>query len=45
MVKSARQQWKMKPFESEELIFCYNDLPTNNVIVDPEMLKVNAIID
>jgi hypothetical protein len=45
MVKSARQQWKMKPFESEELVFCYNDLSTNKVIVDPETLKVNAIID
>ena len=35
----------MKPFESEELVFCYNDLSTNNVIVNPETLKVNAIID
>lgn len=45
MAKRARQQWKMKPFESEELVFCCNDLSTNNVIVDPETLKVNAIID
>ncbi len=45
MVKSARQQWKMKPSESEELVFCHNDLSTNNVIVDPVTLKVNAIID
>ena len=34
----------MKPFESEELVFCHNDL-SNNVIVDPGALKVNAIID
>ena len=45
MAKRARQQWKMKPFESEELVFCCNDLSTNNVIVDPETLKVNAISD
>jgi len=25
--------------------YCHNDLSTNNVIVDPETLKVNAIID
>ena len=31
--------------ESEELVFCYNDLSTNNVIVDPETLKVKAMID
>ncbi|KAM5441511.1 hypothetical protein MferCBS31731_003582 [Microsporum ferrugineum] len=45
MVKSARLQWKMKPLESEALVFCHNDLSTNNVIVDPETLKVRAIID
>ena len=45
MVKSARQQWKMKPLESEDLVFCHNDLSTTNVIVDPVTLKVNAIID
>ena len=45
MVKSARQQWKMKALESEDLVFCHNDLSTNNVIVDPEALKVKATID
>lgn len=45
MVKSARQQWKMRPFESGDLVFCHNDLSANNVIVDPTTLKVNAIID
>jgi hypothetical protein len=35
----------MKSFESEELVFCYNDLPTNNMTVNPETLKVNAIIN
>lgn len=45
MVKTARQQWKMKPRESEDLVFCHNDLSTHNVIVDPETIKVKAIID
>ncbi|KAM3522941.1 hypothetical protein NHJ13051_005401 [Beauveria bassiana] len=35
----VRVQWVMRP------IFCHNDLSTHNVIVDPETLKVNAIID
>lgn len=26
-------------------MFCHNDLSAHNVIVDPETLKVNAIID
>lgn len=45
MAKSARQEWKMKPLESEDLVLCHNDLSMNNVIVDPETLKVNAIVD
>lgn len=35
----------MKPRESQDLVFCHNDLSTHNVIVDPSTLKVNAIID
>lgn len=35
----------MKPRESKDLVFCHNDLSTHNVIVDPETLKVKAIID
>jgi aminoglycoside phosphotransferase len=45
MVKAYRDQWKMKKRESEDLVFCHNDLSTHNVIVDPETLKINAIID
>jgi hypothetical protein len=45
MIKTARQQWKMRPHESEDLVFCHNDLSTHNIIVDPETLKVKAIID
>ena len=35
----------MKNRESENLVFCHNDLSTHNVIVDPESLRVKAIID
>ncbi len=45
MAITARPKWKMKLRESKNLVFCHNDLSTHNVIVDPETLKVNAIID
>lgn len=35
----------MKPREVKDLVFCHNDLSTYNVIVDPETLKVKAVID
>ncbi|KAL1667130.1 kinase-like domain-containing protein [Schizophyllum commune] len=34
-----------KPEVPYELVLCHNDLSQHNVIVDPETLKVNAIID
>jgi molybdenum cofactor biosynthesis enzyme MoaA len=42
MVKAFRPEWKMKPRESKDLVFCHNDLSTHNVIVDPETLKVRS---
>ncbi|KAH6626640.1 hypothetical protein B0J18DRAFT_443987 [Chaetomium sp. MPI-SDFR-AT-0129] len=34
-----------KPDERGSYVFCHNDLGQHNVIVDPETLKINAIID
>ena len=45
MVKAYRAQWTMKQRQSKDLVFCHNDLSTHNVIVDPETLKIKAIID
>ncbi|KAL9106010.1 MAG: hypothetical protein Q9227_008918 [Pyrenula ochraceoflavens] len=45
MVEVAREQWRMKPRESEDLVFCHNDFSTHNVIVDPATLEVKAVID
>lgn len=45
MTKTLREQWKMKPRETEDLVFCHNDLSTHNIIVDPETLKVKGVID
>ncbi|OAR00845.1 hypothetical protein LLEC1_04738 [Akanthomyces lecanii] len=41
----VRVQWAMKPREVKDLVFCHNDLSAHNVIVDPETLKVRAIVD
>lgn len=35
----------MKPRAYKDLVFCHNDFSAHNVIVDPETLKVNAVID
>jgi hypothetical protein len=43
--RSFRPEWNMKPRESEDLVFCHNDLSTHNVVVDPETLKVMAVLD
>lgn len=43
--RSACPEFKLKPLEEETLVFCHNDLSPNNVIVDPNTLKVNAILD
>ena len=37
--------WTLQPSEIEEYVFCHNDVSEYNVIVDPETLKIEAIID
>jgi aminoglycoside phosphotransferase (APT) family kinase protein len=37
--------WNLKQSSKEEYVFCHNDLAQHNVIVDPETLKIKAIID
>ena len=37
--------WHLGPSECNEYVFCHNDLSQQNVIVDPNTLKINAIID
>ena len=38
--------WRPKPdIEKGDYVFCHNDLGQHNVIVDPETLKTNAVID
>ena len=43
--KTYRDDWDLRPSETEEYVFCHNDLSQHNIIVDPKSLKINAIID
>ncbi|KAK2609335.1 hypothetical protein QQS21_002116 [Conoideocrella luteorostrata] len=45
MRNSSGRPWKVKPRETQNLVFCHNDLSANNVIVNPSTLKIAAIID
>ena len=42
---SPRDQWSPKKSDSDEFVFCHNDLSQQNVIVDPNTLKIKAILD
>lgn len=35
----------MKRRPVKDLVFCHNDLSTHNVIVDPDTLRIKAILD
>jgi hypothetical protein len=37
--------WNLQPSTTREYVFCHNDLSQENVIVDPETLKIKAILD
>ena len=41
----TRDTWPRKTSDKEEYVFCHNDLSQANIIVDPETLKIKAIVD
>jgi serine/threonine protein kinase len=43
--KTFRDDWSLHSSSNAEYAFCHNDLSQQNVIVDPETLKIAAIID
>ncbi|KAF5710710.1 kinase-like domain-containing protein [Fusarium mundagurra] len=43
--RTETDQWHLKPSNNDEYVFCHNDLSQQNVIVDSDTLKINAIID
>lgn len=38
-------KWHLQTSGQEDYVFCHNDLSQQNVIVNPDTLKINAIID
>ncbi|KAH6635622.1 kinase-like domain-containing protein [Chaetomium sp. MPI-SDFR-AT-0129] len=46
MRRTAIDYWRLQVSNSvDEYVFCHNDLSQHNVIVDPDTLKIKAIID
>ncbi|KAI1174943.1 kinase-like protein [Nemania sp. FL0916] len=43
--RTEKDDWHLTPSNHNEYVFCHNDLSQPNVVVDPDTLKVNAIID
>lgn len=44
-LQSPRDTWSLRASGSEEFVFCHNDLSQQNIIVNPQSLKILAIID
>lgn len=44
-LKTFKDRWRLRAAESYAYVFCHNDLSQHNVIVDPQSLKIKAIID
>jgi aminoglycoside phosphotransferase (APT) family kinase protein len=42
---SFRDLWNPGKSDSEEYVFCHNDISQYNVVVDPNTMKIKAILD
>ncbi|KAJ5249290.1 hypothetical protein N7468_000741 [Penicillium chermesinum] len=45
MRRTDNDVWPKKSSQTTEYVFCHNDLSQPNIIVDPDTLKIRAIID
>ncbi|KAL2173710.1 kinase-like domain-containing protein [Thermothelomyces heterothallicus CBS 202.75] len=45
MRQTETDDWRLQVSDRDEYVFCHNDLSQQNVIVDPDSLKIKAIID
>ncbi|OAQ65097.1 protein kinase-like protein [Pochonia chlamydosporia 170] len=45
MENTDQDLWVLQPSETDEFVFCHNDLSEYNIIVDPKELTIRAIID
>jgi aminoglycoside phosphotransferase (APT) family kinase protein len=44
-LKSPREEWELKESDSNEYVFCHNDLSQPNIIANPITLQIRAILD
>ncbi|KAH6675108.1 kinase-like domain-containing protein [Halenospora varia] len=42
---TKNDDWALEPSDTDEYVYCHNDLSQPNIIVDPDTLKIKAIID
>lgn len=45
MANAGEVTWTLRSTRNREYVFCHNDLGQQNIIVDPQTLKIKAIID
>ncbi|KAH6623339.1 kinase-like domain-containing protein [Chaetomium tenue] len=45
VTRTEKDSWNPRPSRKKRFVFCHNDLSQHNVIVDPDTLKVKAIVD
>lgn len=45
MKDHENDDWQLRPSDQAEFVFCHNDLSQQNIVVDPDTLKINGIID
>ncbi|KAH7309076.1 kinase-like domain-containing protein [Stachybotrys elegans] len=45
LLRTEKDVWDLRASTREEYVFCHNDLSQQNIIVDPDTLKIRAIID
>nr|POE48616.1 serine/threonine-protein kinase d [Quercus suber] len=45
LIKTFRDDWNIPDAHLDDYVFCHNDLSQQNIVVDPETLKITAILD
>ncbi|KAH6716325.1 hypothetical protein BKA61DRAFT_642872 [Leptodontidium sp. MPI-SDFR-AT-0119] len=44
-LNTENDDWALQPSDTDEYVVCHNDPSQHNIIVNPDTLKINAIID
>jgi aminoglycoside phosphotransferase (APT) family kinase protein len=43
--QTASDDWQLRSSNVDDFVICHNDLSQHNIVVDPDTLKINAILD